>query len=336
MKGHNINALNILLEVYDVRSRVGVLVSPGSVKIEEYDIPKPRDGEVLIRVRATGICSGDIYAFKGLPVWFTLPAPFGHEPVGDVVEVGPNVTNIKPGDRVMAIGSPAYADYLVAKASSVAKIPSNIPYEYAIGEPLAAIVNVVRVTQPRIGDYVAVVGSGYMGLLLIQALKGMGFSELVAFDIIDDRLKLAKEFGATAVVNPNVDNVDEVVKELTEGNGFNIVFEVSGSPSGVDLATRIIGRRGRLSIVSYHSLPIQVNFRIWDAKGIDLVMAVPARSGEEYATTDLRIAAKLLERGVFHQEKLITHKWKLNELQEALEYASKKPKEYIKGVIIPE
>ncbi|WP_291767277.1 MDR/zinc-dependent alcohol dehydrogenase-like family protein [Caldivirga sp. UBA161] len=318
-----------------MRNRVGVLVSAGLVRIEEYDMPKPRDGEVLIRVRATGICSGDIYAFKGLPVWFTLPAPFGHEPVGDIVEVGPNVTALKPGDRIMAIGSPAYADYLVAKASSVAKIPNNIPYEYAIGEPLAAIVNVVRVTQPRLGDYVAVIGSGYMGLLLIQALRGMGFSELAAFDIIDDRLKLAKEFGATAIINPSVDDVDKAIKELTDGNGFNVVFEVSGNPSGVDLATRIIGKRGRLSIVSYHSLPVQVNFRIWDAKGIDLVMAVPARSGDEYATIDLKIAARLLERGVFNQEKLITHKWRLNELQEALEYASKKPREYIKGVIIP-
>lgn len=318
-----------------MRNRVGVLVSAGLVRIEEYDMPKPRDGEVLIRVRATGICSGDIYAFKGLPVWFTLPAPFGHEPVGDIVEVGPNVTTLKPGDRIMAIGSPAYADYLVAKASSVAKIPNNIPYEYAIGEPLAAIVNVVRVTQPRLGDYVAVIGSGYMGLLLIQALRGMGFSELAAFDIIDDRLKLAKEFGATAIINPSVDDVDKAIKELTDGNGFNVVFEVSGNPSGVDLATRIIGKRGRLSIVSYHSLPVQVNFRIWDAKGIDLVMAVPARSGDEYATIDLKIAARLLERGVFNQEKLITHKWRLNELQEALEYASKKPREYIKGVIIP-
>ncbi|ABW02500.1 MDR/zinc-dependent alcohol dehydrogenase-like family protein [Caldivirga maquilingensis] len=318
-----------------MKNRVGVLVSAGLVRIEEHESPKPREGEVLIKVKAAGICSGDIYAFKGLPVWFTLPAPFGHEPVGDVVEVGPNVTGFKPGDKVIAIGSPAYADYLVAKASSVAKIPSNIPYEYAIGEPLAAIVNVIRVTQPRLGDYVAVVGSGYMGLLLTQALRGMGFSELAVFDIIDDRLKLAKEFGATATVNPTVDDVDKVTKELTNGNGFNVVFEVSGNPNGVDLATRIIGRRGRLSIVSYHSLPVQVNFRIWDAKGIDLVMAVPARSGEEYATIDLRIAAKLLERGVFNQEKLITHEWRLDQLQEALEYASKKPKEYIKGVIIP-
>lgn len=316
-------------------NRVAVLVSAGLIRVEERDVPRPREGEVLIRVRAAGICSGDIYAFKGLPVWFTPPTPFGHEPVGEVVEVGPNVTNVKPGDRVMAIGSPAYADYLVAKASSVAKIPSNIPYEYAIGEPLAAIVNVVRVTQPRLGDYVAVVGSGYMGLLLIQALRGMGFSELAAFDLIDDRLRLAKEFGATAAVNPATDDVDKAVRELTDGNGFNVVFEVSGSPSGVELASRIIGRRGRLSIVSYHSLPVQVNFRIWDAKGIDLVMAVPARSGEEYSTVDLRVAAKLLERGVFNQERLITHKWRLSQIQEAFEYASKKPKEYIKGVIVP-
>jgi threonine dehydrogenase-like Zn-dependent dehydrogenase len=141
----------------------------------------------------------------------------GHEPAGEVVAVGPNVSGVKPGDRVAALvasGYGCYADYFIAKGDAVAKLPNDLPFEYGIGEPLGAVVNGVRQAAPRAGDSVAVVGAGFMGTLLIQALSRMNLSSLVAVDVRDDRLRLAKEYGATATLNPSNPNFDSEVKEL--------------------------------------------------------------------------------------------------------------------------
>jgi len=127
------------------------------------------------------------------------------------------VSGVKPGDRVAALvasGYGCYADYFIAKGDAVAKLPDDLPFEYGIGEPLGAVVNGVRQAAPRAGDSVAVVGAGFMGTLLIQALSRMNLSSLVAVDVRDDRLRLAKEYGATATLNPSNPNFDSEVKEL--------------------------------------------------------------------------------------------------------------------------
>ena len=127
------------------------------------------------------------------------------------------MSGVKPGDRVAALvasGYGCYADYFIAKGDAVAKLPDDLPFEYGIGEPLGAVVNGIRQAAPRAGDSVAVVGAGFMGTLLIQALSRMNLSSLVAVDVRDDRLRLAKEYGATATLNPSNPNFDSEVKEL--------------------------------------------------------------------------------------------------------------------------
>ena len=324
--------MKVVIEI-DMRRRVAVLVEKGRIKIEEEDVPPLGERDVLIKVRACGICTGDLYAFLGYPVWFKLPAKIGHEPSGEVIEVGSKVSKIKPGDHVIALGGPSFSDYIVVNEDYVEPISKTIPFEYAIGEPLACAVNGVRLANPKFGDNVAVVGTGFMGLLLIQALSKMGLSNLIGVDIKDERLKLAEEFGANIVLNPTYDNVEERVKEVTDGLGCDIVIEATGNPKGVEVATKLVRKKGRLCIFSYHPNPVEVSLRDWDAKGLEIIMTCPARA--EDMKLNLKIAARMLSRGVFNLRKLVTHKWHLSEIQKAFEYASKKPKEYIKGVIIP-
>jgi threonine dehydrogenase-like Zn-dependent dehydrogenase len=203
--------------VFGVRGRYAVLFSKGDVRLLEEEVPEPKGNEVLVRVGVCGVCTGDLYAYLGYRVWFSTPARFGHEPAGEVIAVGPNVSGVKPGDRVAALvasGYGCYADYFIAKGDAVAKLPNDLPFEYGIGEPLGAVVNGVRQAAPRAGDSVAVVGAGFMGTLLIQALSRMNLSSLVAVDVRDDRLRLAKEYGATATLNPSNPNFDSEVKEL--------------------------------------------------------------------------------------------------------------------------
>ncbi len=316
-----------------MKRRVAVLVRKGKIDIIEEEVPPLGDKEVLIKVRACGICTGDLYGFLGYPVWFKLPALLGHEPSGEVIRVGSKVQKVIEGDHVIALGGPGFSDYIVVNEEYVEPISRDIPFEYALGEPLACIVNGVRIANPKFGDNVAVVGTGFMGLLLIQALSKMGLDNLIGIDVKDYRLSLAREYGANITLNPNREDVKKEIFSVTNNVGCDIVIEATGNPKGVSLATGLVRRKGRLCIFSYHPYPVPVNFREWDAKGLEVIMTCPSRA--EDMRKNLKIASKMLTKGVFDLKKLITHKWKLEEIQEAFEYASKKPQDYIKGVIIP-
>lgn len=325
------HTFNPVLQQKLVKRRVAYLIEKGKLELRDEDVPRLGERDLLIKVKACGICTGDVYAFLGYPVWFALPAALGHEPSGEVVEAGPKASRFKPGDRVTALGGPGYADYVVVEESYAELVPPNVPLEHAIGEPLACAVNGVRLAAPGFGDTVAVVGAGFMGLLLVQALSGMCLDRLIAVDVREDRLRLAEEFGADVLVNPQREDLDDMIAELR--GGCDIVIEATGSPKGVDTATKLVRRKGRLCIFSYHPLPVSVDMRTWDAKGLEVVMANPNRA--EDMRVNLRLAMKSLSRGVFKMEKLVTHKWQLAEIQRAFEYASSKPVDYIKGVIVP-
>jgi len=109
-----------------MKRRVAVLVEKGKIEIREEEIPKIKKEEVLIKVRACGIYSGDVFAFLGYPVWFNLPAALGHEPSGEILEIGENVSKFSIGDHVVALGGPGFSDFIVVNESYVEKIPKNI------------------------------------------------------------------------------------------------------------------------------------------------------------------------------------------------------------------
>jgi 2-desacetyl-2-hydroxyethyl bacteriochlorophyllide A dehydrogenase len=316
-----------------MRRKVAVLVEKGKINLVEEEVPSLGREDVLIKVGACGICTGDLYGFSGYPVWFKLPSPLGHEPSGEVVEVGNDVTRFSKGDHVTALGGPGFSDFVLVNESYVEKVPENVPFECVIGEPLACVVNAVRLIYPKIGDNVAVVGTGFMGLLLIQALSHLSLSVLVGVDLNNERLRLAKHYGANMVLNPSEGDIAKETLVMTDGKGFDTVIEATGDPRGVGLATRLVRRRGKLAIFSYHPNPVSVDLREWDSKGLEVIMTNPSRA--EDMRDNLKIAVRMMSRGVFNLEKLITHKWVLNDIQKAFEYASKKPGDYIKGVIVP-
>ncbi|MCC6065692.1 MAG: zinc-binding dehydrogenase [Thermofilum sp.] len=314
-----------------MKGRVAYLVERGRFELRDEEVRPLGEREILVRVGACGICTGDIYAFLGYPVWYRLPAALGHEPAGVVVDVGPRATRFKPGDRVAVLGGPGYADYVIVDESYAEPVPPGVPIEHALGEPLACAVNGVRLAEPKFGDTVAVVGTGFMGLLLVQALSRMGLDRLAAVDVKEERLELAAEFGADTLLNPERESPEKLAAEV--GGGFDIVIEATGSPKGVEVATKLARRRGRLCIFSFHPLPVPVDLAAWDSKGLEVIMTNPNRA--EDMRPNLRLAMRMLGRGVFKMEKLVTHKWPLSEIQAAFEYASKKPRDYIKGVIVP-
>ncbi len=315
-----------------------IFLSKGVAKTVDTEVDKPRRNEVLIETKACGICMGDVYVYRG-----KVPGGrvMGHEGVGIVAEIGEAVKNVKVGDKVTTLGGPAFAEYYKADCRSVERIPEDAEDLVVwISEPAACVVNGIRGSEIEIGDNVCLIGSGYMGLLLIQAMP-KNINSLVALDIQDERLKLAKKFGADHVLNPQkVDAVKEVHSIL--GGEPDIVIEASGAPGTLHLATNLVRggwrkgtmeplRGGKIVIFGRHVLNEKVPTGKWHMKGLTVLNTAPSSSRD--FNKDFHDAANLLRKGVFNQKPLITHRFSYKDAEKAFETASEKPEGYIKGAI---
>ena len=317
----------------------GIRLSKGAAEIAETEVEEPKRNEVLIETKACGICMGDVYVYRGKVPGGTV---MGHEGVGTVAEVGEAVKNVEVGNRVTTLGGPAFAEYYKTNSRSVERIPEDVEdLAIWISEPAACVVNGIRGSQIEIGDNVCIIGCGYMGLLLIQAMPKTSMNCLIALDIQDERLQLAKKFGADYVLDPQeVDAVKEVQAIL--GGEADIVFEASGAPGTLHLATDLVRggwrkgtmepvRGGKIVIFGRHVLDEKVPTEKWHNKGLTVLNTAPSSSYD--FNKDFHDAVELLRKGVFDQRPLITHRFSYKDAERALKTASEKPKDYIKGVI---
>lgn len=254
---------------------------PGSVAVVELPTPKPKNNEVLIKIKATGICYTDVAIINGKykgrkPV--PIPIVLGHEGAGIVEEVGKDVKGLMPGDRVAFealsgcgtcynclngyknmcnnwehIGitcDGTFAEYIVINAGLVHKIPPEVSFiDAACLEPISLTVRTLEHVKPLVGDTVAIIGPGSIGLFHLQALKSAGASKIMVIGIEKDekRLEIARRLGADHVINASKEDVVRVVRDVTDGLGADIVVEAANSPTTVNLAIEIAGARGRVA-----------------------------------------------------------------------------------------
>jgi propanol-preferring alcohol dehydrogenase len=259
------------------------------LEIKEVPIPEVGQGEVLVRITACGVCHTDLHAANGdWPVKPKLPLIPGHEGVGYVEKVGPGVSSIKIGDRVgipwlfSACGEceycltgwetlcksqlnggysadGGYAEYCVAPAAYVARIPDGVSDE-EIAPILCAGVTTykaLKVTDARPGEWVAIYGIGGLGHIALQYAKAMGFN-VIAVDISDDKLELAKKLGADLTVNgKSVDPVQEIENKV---GGAHAAVSVAVTPKAFEQAYRSVRRGGTLVVVGLPTgeLPIPI------------------------------------------------------------------------------
>ncbi|KNG91859.1 alcohol dehydrogenase AdhP [Pseudaestuariivita atlantica] len=248
------------------------------LEIKEVDVPEIAPGQVLVRIHASGVCHTDLHAAEGdWPVKPTAPFIPGHEGVGEVAEVGPGVTHLKEGDRVgvpwlhTACGrcehctggwetlcesqqmtgytvNGGYAQYVAADADYVGLIPDGL--EFGPASPvLCAGVTVykgLKETEVRPGQWVAISGIGGLGHMAVQYAKAMGM-HVVAVDIADDKLALAKKLGADEVINAaRIDPAIEVMKQL---GGVHGALVTAVSTKAFAQATGMLRRHGTMSLV---------------------------------------------------------------------------------------
>ena len=258
--------------------------------IEDMPIPTLRDGEVLLRVAACGLCHTDLhYLDHGVPTFRKPPIILGHEAAGVVDRLGPGVSGIAPGDRMLAPSVWAcgrcrycragrenlcaelvmpgnhvhggFAEFLAVPAKELVSVPPELPLERAcvIADAVSTPYHAVKQRgQVRAGDTVAVVGCGGVGLNVVQCAVLAG-ATVIAVDLNDARLALAKRMGARHTINPTAtERVDKEVRKLTDG-GVDVAFEVVGNPKTIDLAFNLLRKGGRLVVIGFSHEAVPIN-----------------------------------------------------------------------------
>jgi len=303
-----------------------------TVSVIEEDITGPGDDQVLVRMKACGICKYDIKCYLHNETNIEYSRRPGHEGVGTVEAVGRNVRDIKQGDAVTSISfGGAMADYFIADKNTVVKIPATVTdFGAWVAEPVACAVNALRQVRLEPGDSVAVIGAGYMGLLLIQGLPGEFIERLLIIDIDENKLELAKSFGADVVINASYEDPVATVSRKLNGCA-DLVIEATGAPETIRQATDMLGNGGRLCLFGHHAVDETVPTNDWHMKGISVLNTTPFSSLNFYK--DLQDAVTLMKKGVFDQSSLINRSYSFNDIEKAMEELSAGPAGVIKAVL---
>ena len=257
--------------------KAAVVVANEDVQYQEVEEPQVTPGHVKIKVRYSGICGSDIPRVLNHGVHF-YPIVLGHEFSGDVVEVGEGVTKVKVGDRVSGapllpcmkcddcqkgnfslckhysfIGSRqqgSFAEYVVMPTQNAIQYDSSIPYEQAaMFEPSTVALHGLLCNGYQGGGYVAILGCGTIGIFTLQWAKIFGSKKIVAFDIDEGRLALAKRMGADEAINTGEEGYMERAKALTGGHGFDYVFEAAGNPVTMHMAFEAAANKARVCFI---------------------------------------------------------------------------------------
>ncbi|MDX1982331.1 MAG: galactitol-1-phosphate 5-dehydrogenase [Bryobacteraceae bacterium] len=290
--------------------------------LELTDMPMPQPGpeEVLIRVAACGICGSDVHGFDGSTGRRIPPIVMGHEAAGVISEVGAMVKGWKPGDRVtfdstvscgrchfcrrgdinlcdnrQVLGVScgdyrrhgAFAEYVAVPQNILYRLPEGLPFEHAaMIEAVSIAVHAVNITPISLGDSALVVGCGMIGLLTLQAARLAGCSRIIAVDLEDHKLGMAKQLGADVTLNPrNVDVVKEVL-EATGGRGVDVALEAVGATEPIRTAISGVRKGGTVTLIGNVTPKIELHLQQVVTREIRLQGSC-ASAGEYPACIDL-------------------------------------------------
>lgn len=343
-----------------MKNTEAILVTPGTMEIQDANMPVPNDDEILLKVEYVGICGSDIHGFESGP--FIPPKDpnqkigLGHECAGTVIGVGKGVTKFAIGDKVaIEPGIPcrkckfcmegrynicpnvdfmatqpnykgALTNYLTHPESLSYHLPEGMnTLEGALVEPAAVGMHAAKEGKVTPGKKIVILGAGCIGLMTLQACKVMGASEIVVVDVIDKRLDKAKELGAMYVINGSKENTIERVTHFLGDWGADIVFETAGSKFTASQAVQIVMRGGRIMIVGTISDDTPINFlKINREVKIQTVF----RYANDYPMTIEAIASKRI-----NVMSMVTDIYEYKDIQQAFDESLIRKKDIIKSVV---
>jgi threonine dehydrogenase-like Zn-dependent dehydrogenase len=323
-----------------------VLQAPGRFEVVEASAPEPAPDELLVRVTACGVCGSELDMFTG-QTERSFPLRPGHEVSGVVERVGPAVTRQRPGDRVgVWVTEAGFSEYVTVN-TEFALPAGDMPLDLALAEPVACAVNAVDIADVRLGDDVAIIGAGFMGMLVLKLVLMRGPRRVFVADTRPDVLERARAIGATHTIDVATESLADVVRantdRVTPGTfgdvdpmdevGADITFEVTGVQGPLRDAGDATRMAGKVVIVGYHQggdreLPIGS----WNWKALHIVNA----HFREIATImrGMRIGMRLLSSGRVQIDDLVTHRFDLGQVGDAFQVAVDKPAGFLKSTVL--
>jgi len=339
--------------------KAAVLYGVKDLRVEDECVPEIADDEVLIKVKATGICGTDVHIYLG--EWETdLPIILGHEFSGVIADVGQDVEGFNVSDRVVAepnivCGScyfcrmseknyfcenleatgvtinGAFAEYVKIKARNVYKIPHKISFEEAaLIEPLACCIRGIDRTGIKVGDTVAIIGAGPIGLILLQLARIAGASIVIQTDMEKTRLSLARKLGADYTINVKNEDPVEAINKLTDGYGVDVAIEAVGKPDAITQAMKVTRRGGRINIFG-----VSPQNAVWKVKPFNLYNKELTITTSYRSPFTFQRAVKIASSGRIKLKPLISHIFNLDEIEKAFEVAEKRLEGAIKVLVKP-
>ncbi len=339
--------------------RCAELVGPGRIHVRERPVPQPGAREVLIRVRAVGVCGSDVAIFRGrLQAETTYPYVLGHEFAGEVAAPGDDVAGLSEGQRVACApdrpcgncewcrkgetnvcpnvrfaashGEPGcLCDYYVVRRDQVYPIGEETDFAAAsLCEPLAIGLHVVEnLGRPEGGESWAIMGAGPDGLSILFAALQNGASRVFVSDLLPERLAAATRMGATATCNAARDDMEEFVMERTDGRGVDFAVEAAGAVQTIQQVFRIAAIHGKGLILGIPPADT-VEVDVTAARRRELTVTAVRRTVGKY-----RRALDLIEAGEIRTDVLITHRFPLEETQQAFEQVRDREGGVLKAII---
>lgn len=334
--------------------RKAKLVGKRMIEICREDFKEaPEADEVLIQVKAVGICGTDIHIFNGERTDVEYPRVMGHELSGIVVETGKDVANVKAGDHVvldpvMACGTcrtckrghenvcesvkcfgvqmdGGFQDYIRVPAKQVYAVSEQIPFEEAaVAEPFSVAANILSRAEVAAGDRVAVIGAGTIGLCIVQGAKSIG-AGVLAMDISDRKLEKAKEFGADACVNTKDTAFSSAVEAFALG-GVDVIIDAVGITPFVEKCISLAAPFGRIVVISFDERPARISPAVVTKRELSVL-------GSRMNCKRMPMVIKWMEEKAIRPEAMISRIYPLEELQKAFEETIRDAQTNIKTII---
>lgn len=324
--------------------------------------PVPGPGEVKVRIQATGICGSDVHGYDGTSGRRIPPMIMGHESSGVIHQLGKGVQKWQVGDRVTfdstiydtndwyskrgqynlsenrrVLGvscrdykqDGAFAEYLVIPEHILHALPDSVSFEEAaLAEPISVALHAVNLSDTKPDDQIMVVGSGIIGLLIIQVLLSRGYRHIAAVDVDNSRLDMALHLGVERALNPEVDDVPYVLKQNTAFRGLDCVFEAVGIQQTLDLALDGIRKGGTLVLVG--NITREVTMPLQKIVTEQLKIQGSCAIAGEYTE-----ALKLLEEKKISVDQIISRTAPLSEGAQWFDRLYRKEKGLLKVILTP-
>lgn len=336
--------------------KASVLEAVNKLVNKDIPIPKPKDNEVLIKVKVCGICGTDMKLYNG-QYTAKIPVVLGHEYSGEIVEIGKGVENFKVGDKVVSdpnescgkcywcrsaqpcfcnelaaygvLRNGGFAKYCTAGEKGVYHMPDELDFEAAsFTEPVSCAVHCIDRADIKAGETVLIIGGGTTGQIILQLARNSGASKLIMVTRSEWKLELAKKFSATDVINAKKEDILKKTLDLTDGLGVDVVIEAVGTPQTIEQAMTLAKKSGRIVIFGFAPEGEKASFIPFDILSKELTIMGSWVNPYTYSR-----ALDILASGKIDVKRLISTRIKLDNIMDGFNMMIEKPEGFMKALV---